>query len=336
MDYAGVDILPAADARHAAGDRGQRRRGLAGPAARDAASTSPARSSTTCWTAGLALRARRAPSVHDCGDGASSSPGLLPATPAGSTSRCASLATSAWSRRATAWTRDCSSPARKRPLPGRCSSRAQRVGHTHRGSGGRQPGGGRLQHQPRHRAAVCARSPRPSSVRMGHAAARKQLRAAVVAVLADLDRGRCARAAYRAIALANPAAWAARQRRTSGASPSIDLRSRDGAGRRPRQHRARNTRTATPDLFDLALPVATIAGMHRCGSTPPWRRPDCRGACSAPTCCCSAVWPDSHIVRKHGEAVAQHVMRVRRRHLAGVRSQTTTAQFAAWDESLKA
>lgn len=46
-------------------------------------------------------------------------------------------------------------------------------------------------------------------------------------------------------------------------------------------------------------------------------------------------WPDSHIVRKHGEAVAQNVMSAAQRWRSHA-SPGLDPAFAAWDESLKA
>jgi triphosphoribosyl-dephospho-CoA synthase len=101
---------------------------------------------------------------------------------------------------------------------------------------------------------------------------------------------------------------------------------------------ARQYRDAYAGLFDLALPAL--------GSGFPW---DSLADCASPGPATVAAvqrlylvllstWPDSHIVRKHGEAVAQTVMASAqawcRRAQAG-EAVDGTAEFNAWDESLK-
>ncbi len=150
------------------------------------------------------------------------------------------------------------------------------------------------------------------------------LRQALEAVLADLDRDDAA-AAFRAIALAQPGGL--------GQAPAEDVRLPPTLGLREamalaagRDSIARQYANGYADLFDL--PLATL----RPGSVT-------HDAVLRIYLTALARWPDSHIVRKHGEAVAQTVMsaaqRWREQARTGVEIETLPG-FAAWDDELKA
>jgi triphosphoribosyl-dephospho-CoA synthase len=149
------------------------------------------------------------------------------------------------------------------------------------------------------------------------------LQQALEAVLADLDRDDAA-AAFRAIALAQPGGL--------GQAPAEDVRHPPTLGLRKAMalaaHRdsiARQYANGYADLFDL--PLATL-------------RPSSvtHDAVLRIYLTALARWPDSHIVRKHGEAVAQTVMSAAQRWCeqarAGVEIETLP-NFAAWDDELK-
>lgn len=160
--------------------------------------------------------------------------------------------------------------------------------------------------------------------RPGSAASAQALRAALAEVLRSLTVAD-ARAAYRAIALARPAGLG----RTSGQdvheSPTVGLREAMAlaAGR---DRIARQYVDAFADVFELGLPVFLAAP----------------GAARAMQAACLeflAAFPDSHIVRKHGDAVAQSVMREAAPWRLRARRGDVLdaiAAFAAWDEDLKA
>jgi triphosphoribosyl-dephospho-CoA synthase len=150
------------------------------------------------------------------------------------------------------------------------------------------------------------------------------LRQALENVLADLDRGDAA-AAFRAITLAQPGGL--------GEAPAEDVRQPPSVGLREamalaaeRDSIARQYVNGYADLFDIGLPqlppgVVTPARVQRVFLA------------------LLAHLPDSHIVRKHGEAVAQTVMSAAQ----GWRSQAEAGApldampaFAEWDNDLKA
>jgi triphosphoribosyl-dephospho-CoA synthase len=145
------------------------------------------------------------------------------------------------------------------------------------------------------------------------------LRAALAAVLAALDRAD-ARAAFRAIAAANPGGL--------GQAPSQDVRSEPAVGLREamalaasRDSIARQYAIGFADLFDPGLS---------------W----CAGEIAPATVQrvflgYLARWPDSHIVRKHGETVAQTVMSTAQGFSHGPQPPADAA-LAAWDHRLKA
>ena len=149
------------------------------------------------------------------------------------------------------------------------------------------------------------------------------LRHALEAVLADLNRDDAA-GAFRAIARAQPGGL--------GDAPAEDVRRPPSVGLRDamalavgRDSIARQYVNGYADLLDLAVPKllpgpATPAAVQRAYLA------------------LLARLPDSHIVRKHGEAVAQTVMsaaqRWQRQADAGVVLDESPA-FIAWDDELK-
>ena len=163
------------------------------------------------------------------------------------------------------------------------------------------------------------------------------LRAAVEAVLTDLDVDD-ARAAYRAIAQARPGGLGSAPAEDVHGVPSLGLREAMAlAGERDRI--ARQYRDGYAELFELDL--ASLAAAL------PGRAADRHGpVAAAVTDAVQRVYlaflasrPDSHIVRKHGAALAHSVMgaaqRWQARAAAGVRLDADPG-FAAWDLELKA
>ncbi|KQW40462.1 triphosphoribosyl-dephospho-CoA synthase [Rhizobacter sp. Root404] len=162
------------------------------------------------------------------------------------------------------------------------------------------------------------------------------LRAAVEAVLGDLDVGDT-RAAYRAIAQARPGGLGSAAEQDVHAPPSIDLRAAMALAAE-RDSIARQYRDGFADLFEVDLPAlaTALAGSHAAPATP---------ASAAPSAAVQRIYlgflasrPDSHIVRKHGAALAHIVMAAAQpwhaRALAG-EPLDADATFAAWDAELK-
>ena len=163
------------------------------------------------------------------------------------------------------------------------------------------------------------------------------LRAAVEAVLADLDVDD-ARAAYRAIAQARPGGLGSAPAEDVHGLPSLGLRAAMALAAE-RDRIARQYRDGYAELFelDLASLAAVLPGLaaDRHGPVP-----------AAATDAVQRVYlaflasqPDSHIVRKHGAALAHSVMVAAQRWqdqaLAG-RHLDADPDFIAWDLELKA
>jgi triphosphoribosyl-dephospho-CoA synthase len=159
------------------------------------------------------------------------------------------------------------------------------------------------------------------------------LRSAVETVLTGLDIAD-ARAAYRAIAAANPGGL--------GHAPAQDVRDAPSIGLRaamqlaaPRDSIARQYADGFADLFALAEPLneSGFSLMAECASGVF----DAATTNSVQRVFLDALsrWPDSHIVRKHGDRVAQTVMAAAQPWLARGEPGADPG-FAAWDESLKA
>ncbi len=175
-------------------------------------------------------------------------------------------------------------------------------------------------------AAAAERCPAPCS-----AAA---LRAALQAVLAGLDIDD-AQAAFRAIRRANPGGLGQADAQDVRAAPSVNLRQAMAlaAGR---DSIALQYANGYAELFGLALPGLPpgLLALPDTGSVP-----------AATAAAVQRVYlgllarlPDSHIVRKHGVALAQTVMKQAQawwlRALAG-EPLHADAGFAAWDSALK-
>ncbi len=149
------------------------------------------------------------------------------------------------------------------------------------------------------------------------------LHAAIEGVLADLGVDD-ARAAYRAIAQARPGGLGSAKSEDVRDVPSIDLRAAMALAAE-RDSIARQYRDGFAELFELGLPPLS-SGL----STEAVQRVYLSFLASQ---------PDSHIVRKHGAALAHSVMRSAQpwyeRASAGEHLDADPA-FAAWDLELKA
>jgi triphosphoribosyl-dephospho-CoA synthase len=135
-----------------------------------------------------------------------------------------------------------------------------------------------------------------------------------------------ARAAYRAIAAAQPGGLGDAAQQDVRAEPSVGLREAMALAA-DRDRIARQYTQGHADLFEQALPVFEAA----LPSGP-------SVAMQHTFLACLAAWPDSHIVRKHGLASAHSVMaEARSWHERAQAGQALDADpaFAAWDESLK-
>jgi triphosphoribosyl-dephospho-CoA synthase len=167
---------------------------------------------------------------------------------------------------------------------------------------------------------------------LGDAAA---LRTALGEVLDDLDVDDAA-AAFRAIAAANPGGLGSVEQQDVQARPTVTLREAMALAA-PRDSIARQYRDGFADLFDHGLPMLrqAVAAAHG--------RPRDAMAVQGLYLGLLARRPDSHIVRKRGEPLAQTVMesaqdwhrRWLTRQARGERLDDDPA-FAAWDEALKA
>jgi triphosphoribosyl-dephospho-CoA synthase len=176
--------------------------------------------------------------------------------------------------------------------------------------------------------------------RCPQAVGRDALRAAIDDVLGDLDRPD-AEAAYRAIARARPGGLGTAASQDVHAPPSIDLRAAMALAA-ARDRIARQYRDGYADLFELGL--AALGG----GLLPAAAAPADELSREPPSATVAAVqrlylallagFPDSHIVRKHGEAVAHSVMTAAQgwRARADAGTPAADAEFAAWDDALKA
>ena len=170
-----------------------------------------------------------------------------------------------------------------------------------------------------------------------HAADPATLRAAIEAVLADLDLTD-AHATYRAIAQADPGGLGTAPAQDVHSTPSIALRAAMALAAE-RDSIARQYRDGYAELFELG------------GASLTTRLPDGPIAqgdeeSAAVTLAVQRIYlgflaalPDSHIVRKHGAALAHSVMSAAQpwhaRALAG-EPLDADPDFAAWDLALKA
>lgn len=164
------------------------------------------------------------------------------------------------------------------------------------------------------------------------------LTAAIERVLADLDLADT-RAAYRAIASAHPGGLGTAPSEDVHAAPTLGLREAMALAA-DRDTIARLYRDGYGALLELGL--AALVGPSWSGSEGVHDRPPAPATIAAVQrvyLSFLAAWPDSHIVRKHGEAVAQTVMRSAQawqaRAQAGADLDADPA-FAEWDAALKA
>jgi triphosphoribosyl-dephospho-CoA synthase len=161
------------------------------------------------------------------------------------------------------------------------------------------------------------------------------LRRALADVLAALDV-EDARAAYRAIARANPGGLGHAARQDVAAPPTVGLRAAMALAA-DRDLIAAQYAHGFPAVFDPALPAfaETLASARHAGHAP---AAAARAAMLRAFLELLAAFPDSHIVRKHGAALAHSVMAEavpwRERARRGEPLEGDPA-LAAWDESLK-
>ena len=171
---------------------------------------------------------------------------------------------------------------------------------------------------------LCA--PLACAVERRPAADAAALREALRAVLRGLDLAD-ARAAYRAIAIASPGGLGRAEEQDVAAEPSVDLR----AAMSLAAHRDLIARQYAEDyaqVFGLGLDAFVGAA----------RAPFAQRV-QAVYLAWLATWPDSHIVRKHGEAQARAVCAEAlawRARLARAPAATDGPAFAEWDAALKA
>jgi triphosphoribosyl-dephospho-CoA synthase len=163
------------------------------------------------------------------------------------------------------------------------------------------------------------------------------LRESIGRVLAGLTVADAA-AAYRAIARARPGGLGHAPRQDVHDTPTVNLRAAMALAAQ-RDRIARQYRDGFAELFELALP-ALPTGFSPTAPVPGGRA----GAAMAAAVqdlylLLLATRPDSHIVRKQGEAVAQNVMAVAqgwRSRGPGLAGFDAEPDFAAWDQQLKA
>jgi len=175
----------------------------------------------------------------------------------------------------------------------------------------------------------------------GLPAALASLRRAWQAAMAKLTVADAAQA-YRAIALAQPGGLGEAPEQDVRDAPSLTLRDAMGLAAH-RDRIAAQYRDAGADLFDIGLAtLARRSGLALFDADP--------GTVASPSpvhatavqhvyLAFLASAPDSHIVRKHGEALAHSVMKQAAPWLARVEQGEVLDDqpgFVAWDETLKA
>jgi triphosphoribosyl-dephospho-CoA synthase len=165
------------------------------------------------------------------------------------------------------------------------------------------------------------------------------LRASLESVLATLDIDD-ARAAYRAIARAHPGGLGSAPEEDVHDAPSVDLRAAMTLAA-DRDLIARQYRDGFADLFALAFQALLHEAAFGKAPVEAEVPPDAATVALVQRLylACLSAFPDSHIVRKHGERVAQTVMTAAQawRERSGDGSALDAdPEFAAWDVSLKA
>ncbi len=169
--------------------------------------------------------------------------------------------------------------------------------------------------------------------REGARASAAAMRESLALTLAGLDVGD-ARAAYRAIAQANPGGLGDAPEQDVHDEPSLGLRDAMAlaAGRDRIAHQYAG---GYADLFDIGLARLPHGfALMSASMGEPVDAATARAVQRVFLGYLGAI-PDSHIVRKHGEAVAQTVMAAAQAWV-GCETPDRDAGFAAWDESLKA
>jgi triphosphoribosyl-dephospho-CoA synthase len=159
------------------------------------------------------------------------------------------------------------------------------------------------------------------------------LRAAVEAVLADLDIADAA-AAYRAIRLANPAGLGHAPAQDVHAAPSLGLRDAMTLAA-DRDRIAHQYASGYADLFELALPLVRPAFEAGARTDPAPPSSATARLVQRAFMTLLGAFPDSHIVRKHGEAVAHTVMTTAQ-GMVGTLARGDESSLADWDDALKA
>ncbi|MGF6300808.1 triphosphoribosyl-dephospho-CoA synthase [Paraburkholderia sp. WC7.3g] len=163
-------------------------------------------------------------------------------------------------------------------------------------------------------------------------------RAAAGDVLSRLDI-EDARLAYRAIALANPGGLGDAPEQSVHAPPTVGLREAMRLASE-RDSIARQYANGFADLFDTGLAAYDDAAPQAHPTAP--GNPAERAMLNVFLAFLSG-WPDSHIVRKHGLALAQSVTLMAREQHArwrqtppAIRPSASDPQLDAWDAKLKA
>ena len=172
------------------------------------------------------------------------------------------------------------------------------------------------------------------------------LRTALIEVLADLDQDD-ARAAYRAIARANPGGLGTAADQDVHGVPSVDMRTAMALAA-DRDSIAMQYRDGYPLVFDVGLiALGTLGnltprpGKSRVPADAPVDPPDSFEVAAVQRAYLALLGsvPDSHIARKRGLQVAEAVMRQARpwraRALSG-EDLDADPDFRAWDAELKA
>ncbi len=157
------------------------------------------------------------------------------------------------------------------------------------------------------------------------------LREALEAVLVDLDLDD-SRCAYRAIAMAHPAGLGQVPHEDVHTEPRLPLRAAMALAA-PRDSIAREYLSGFARLFEIAPVHSGFSLMSASLGDPP--STECIACVQRVYLRCLSEFPDSHIVRKHGIAVAHTVMSAAqawREHPA----PGADPAFAAWDQTLKA
>jgi triphosphoribosyl-dephospho-CoA synthase len=169
------------------------------------------------------------------------------------------------------------------------------------------------------------------------AAGAGSLRRSISAVLADLDRDDAA-AAFRAIVQASPGGLGSAAEEDVHSEPTIDLRSAMALAA-PRDRIAAQYVDGYAACFDVGTSAFGPNRLRIDDSDCDAPGPMLVAAVQRIYLALLADKPDSHIVRIHGEAVAQTVMSQAQgwnRHAVDALDVDADLAFAAWDDALKA